>query len=96
MIEKRRPPTKRAGAVTPENPKTASKRYWRTFERKAGEGLELAGKAVIAAAAAAEGAPLISKGHLAIPTITTGILFVGGLVILLIGYHLQAEAKPDE
>jgi hypothetical protein len=96
MIEKRRPPTKRASAVTPTDPETASKRYWRTFKRKMGEGLELAGKALVAAAAAAEGAPLISKGHLGIPTLTIGALFGGGLALVLIGYHLQAQAKPDE
>jgi hypothetical protein len=64
--------------------------------RKMGEGLELAGKALVAAAAAAEGAPLVSKGHLGIPTLTIGALFGGGLVLVLIGYHLQAEAKPDD
>jgi hypothetical protein len=95
MIEKRRPQTKRASAVTPD-PKTASDRYTRTITRKTGEGLELAGKAVVAAAAAAEGAPLIGNERLAIPTVTIGILFIGGLVLLLIGYHLQAKAKPDE
>ena len=88
------PPNEAHGAKTPDT-RSDSGRYTRTITRKVGEGLELAGKAVVAAAAAAEGAPLIGKGHLAIPTVTIAVLFIGGLVLLLIGYHLQAKAKPD-
>jgi hypothetical protein len=95
MIEKRRPQTKRASAVTPD-PMTASDRYWRTFRRKFGENLELAGKALVAAGAAAMLAPLATKSEINVPTLTVAAIFVAGLAVLLIGLHLQAKAKPDE
>ena len=70
-------------------------RYWRTFRRKLGEGLDLAGKALTAAAAAATFSPLATKGDLVFPTGSVASLFAVGLVLFLLGIHLQAKAKPD-
>ena len=74
----------------------SGKRYWRTFERKFGEDLGLAGKALSAATSAAMLAPLASKGVVRFPNPMIGGIFLGGIVLVLIGIHLQAEAKPDE
>ena len=71
-------------------------RYWRTFRRKLGEGFDLAGKALTAAAVAATFTPLATKGELRFPSITVGAILLVGLASFLFGIHLQAEAKPDE
>jgi uncharacterized membrane protein len=95
MIEKRRPQTKRPGAMTP-TPKSQSDRYWRTVRRKLGESLDLAGKALMAAGTAATLAPLATKGEIRFPTVSITVVIVAGLVFLLAGIHLQAKVKPDE
>ena len=71
-------------------------RYWRTYLRKLGEDLDLAGKALSAAGAAAMLAPLATKGVVAFPSPTNGVILAFGLVVVLLGIHLQAQAKPDE
>jgi hypothetical protein len=71
-------------------------RYWRTYVRKLGEDLNLGGKALAAAAAAAMLAPLASKGVIVFPNRTIGAILAFGLAIVMIGIHLQAQAKPDE
>ena len=80
------------------SPKTNARnraRYWRTFRRKLGEGLDLAGKALTAAAAAATYSPLVTNGELVFPTWSVTGLFAAGLALILFGIHLQAKAKPD-
>lgn len=71
-------------------------RYWRTFRRKLGEDFDLAGKALIAAAVAVLLAPLASKGIIAFPSPTIGAILAFGLAVVVLGVHLQAQAKPDE
>ena len=71
-------------------------RYWRTFRRKLGEDFDLAGKTLSAAAVAAMLAPLASKGIIAFPNPTIGAILASGVVIAVLGIHLQAQAKPDE
>ncbi|HLZ76003.1 hypothetical protein [Phenylobacterium sp.] len=41
-------------------------------------------------------APLASKRVVAFPSLTIGIILLFGLVALLVGIHLQPQAKPDE
>ncbi|MFI4966992.1 MAG: hypothetical protein ACHP9T_16700 [Caulobacterales bacterium] len=71
-------------------------RYWRTYLRKLGEDLNLAGKALAAAAVAAMLAPLASKGVMVFPSRAIGAILAFGLAVVMIGIHLQAQAKPDE
>lgn len=71
-------------------------RYWRTCERKLGEGSDLVGKALTAAAGAAMLGPLAVKGEIRFPSLTVGVILVIGIAIFLLGIHLQADAKPDE
>jgi hypothetical protein len=82
------PPRRRSADV--------AKRYWRTFQRKLGEDLDLAGKALTATAGAALFAPLASKGVIAFPSLPIASILVVGVAILGAGIHLQADAKPDE
>ena len=100
MSDKRRPQTKRASALsTTKWPSTPSERYWRTFLRKLGESLDLAGKALTAAGAAAILAPLATKAVVRFPTVSIVVTLVLGLAFVLLGIHLQAleaKAKPDE
>ena len=63
-------------------------RYWRTFQRKLGEDLDLAGKALAATAGAAMFAPLAAKGVIAFPNLWTGSILLVGLVAVLGGLHL--------
>ena len=81
--------------ASPRSPDAAD-RYWRTFLRKLGEDLDLAGKALSATAAAAMLAPLASKGVVTFPTPALGAILSLALVVALTGIHLQAQAKPDE
>ncbi len=74
----------------------SGERYWRTFERKLGEDLDLAGKALSAAAAAGVLAPLAANGVIGLPTPTVGGISVFGVLFIAVGIHLQARAKPDE
>ena len=71
-------------------------RYWRTYLRKLGEDLDLAGKALAAAGTAALFAPLTSRGVVAFPTPAIGAILAVGLAAILLGLHLQATVKPDE
>jgi hypothetical protein len=71
-------------------------RYWRTFQRKFGEDLDLAGKALSATAGAAMFAPLATKGVIAFPGMPVGSILVAGVAMISAGIHLQADAKPDE
>jgi hypothetical protein len=79
----------------PRSPDLAD-RYWRTFQRKLGEDFDLAGKALVAAAVAALLAPLASKGIIAFPSPTISAILAFGLAVVVLGVHLQAQAKPDE
>ena len=82
----------------PRNPKPAdtTDRYWRTFLRKLGEDLDLAGKALGATAGAAMFAPLATKGVINFSNPWIGYILLSGLVLIAAGIHLQAQAKPDE
>jgi hypothetical protein len=82
----------------PSRPRSAdfADRYWRTFLRKLGEDLDLAGKAMAATAGAAMFAPLATKGVITFPNTWIGRIFVTGVATLVAGIHLQADAKPDE
>lgn len=76
-------------------PNDLTDRYWRTFQRKLGEDVVLAGRALAAVAAAAMFAPLARKGVIAFPTPTVGVILLVALAAFLVGIHLQAQAKPD-
>jgi hypothetical protein len=76
-------------------PADLTDRYWRTFQRKLGEDVTLAGRALAAVAAAAVFAPLAKTGVIAFPTPTVGAILVFALVAFLGGIHLQAQSKPD-
>ena len=39
---------------------------------------------------------VLTKGVVAFPSPTIGVILTFGLVIVLLGIHLQAQAKPDE
>ncbi|HXA39232.1 MAG TPA: hypothetical protein VNW53_09545 [Phenylobacterium sp.] len=82
----------------PPRPRSANfaDRYWRTFLRKLGEDLDLAGKAMAATAGAAMFAPLATKGVIGFPNPWIGSIFVAGVATLVAGIHLQADARPDE
>jgi len=82
----------------PSQPRSAdfAVRYWRTFQRKLGEDLDLAGKALAATASAAVLAPLATKGVIAFPNLAVGSIILVGLATVVAGIHLQARAKPDE
>jgi hypothetical protein len=71
-------------------------RYWRTYQRKLGEDLDLAGKALAATATAAMFAPLASKGVIIFPNGVSGVILAIGIGVVCLGIHLQAKAKPDE
>jgi hypothetical protein len=74
-------------------------RYWRRVLRKLGESLDLAGKALIAAGAAAILGPLATKASLRVPTLSITATLTLGLAFVLLGIHLQAleaMADPDE
>jgi hypothetical protein len=73
-----------------------SDRYLRTVQRKLGEDLDLAGKALAATGSAAVLTPLATKGTLAFPTPQVGAIVVAGLLAAVLGIHMQAKAKPDE
>ena len=68
-------------------------RYWRTFRRKLGEGFDLAGKALIAAAGAATFTPLATQGALRFPSLTVGAIFIAGLATFVFGIHLPGETR---
>jgi hypothetical protein len=82
----------------PERTKPAdpADRYWRTFLRKTGEDLDLAGKALGATAGAGVFAPLAAKGVINLPTLPIGAILVASLAMIAGGIHLQAKVKPDE
>lgn len=82
----------------PPRPRSAdfADRYWRTFQRKLGEDLDLAGKALAATAGAAMLAPLTTRGVVAFPTFPIACILLFGVAVLGAGIHLQADAKPDE
>jgi len=71
-------------------------RYLRTYRRKLGEGFDLAGKAMTATAAASTLSLLATKGVSRFPSPSVGVTIAVGLATILVGIHLQAEAKPDE
>jgi hypothetical protein len=71
-------------------------RYWRTCQRKFGEGSDLGGKAIMAAASAGVLAPLASTGAIRYPNLTICAILAFGFAVVLFGIHLQAKAKPDE
>jgi hypothetical protein len=79
----------------PKSPELTD-RYLRTYQRKLGEDLDLAGKALAATAAAAVFAPLASKGVIVFPSLPIMTIMIAGLVAIGLGIHLQAKAKPDE
>ena len=70
-------------------------RYWRTFRRKLGEAVDLGGKALLATAATATFATLATNGALIFPNLSVGFIYLAGSTLLLLGIHLQAQAKPD-
>jgi hypothetical protein len=82
----------------PPRPRSAdfADRYWRTFLRKLGEDLDLAGKAMAAAAGAAMFAPLATKGVITFPNPWIESISAAGVSLIAAGIHLQANAKPDE
>jgi hypothetical protein len=85
-------PTAKAAARQPPR----GDRYWRTVLRKLGESLDLAGKALIAAGAAAILAPLATKAALRVPTLSITTTLILGLAFVLLGIHFQAlEAMAD-
>jgi hypothetical protein len=78
-----------------DKPSDLTDRYWRTFQRKLGEDLDLAGKGLAAVAAAAMFAPLTIRGVVAFPSPTVGAIIFFSFAAVLGGIHLQAQAKPD-